>query len=315
MRNWIWVAFFLAAPMGAQSPQTAPPREAAPDLSWAFPVPDKDQPAREAGPVHVPGSAKTYTPAQIDDFSNPPDWFPDEHGPQPAIIEHGSGAVLACGSCHLMSGFGHPESANLAGLSTDYIMRQLADFKSGARKTVRMPDIANALSEEDAKKVAEWYASLKPKDWIKVVEADTVPKTFVNDNRMRLPLPGGATEPLGHRIIELPEDPARATSRDPHSGFVAYVPKGSVARGEDLVTNGVGGAGIGCVACHGPSLEGTGDVPRLAGLSPTYIVRQIIGIQTGERAGTSSKMMKGFVARAKLDDVVAIAAYMASLPQ
>ncbi len=318
MRNWIYVlviALFLAAPIGAQSPQTAPPQEAAPDLSWAFPVPDKVQPALGEGPVHVPGSTKTYTQAQIDDLSNPPDWFPDEHGPLPSVILQGSGAVLACGACHLLTGLGHPESANLAGLSPDYFLRQLADFKSGARKTPRMPDIANALSDEDAKKVAEWYAALKPKPWVKVVEADTVPKTFVNNNRMRLPLPGGATEPLGNRIIELPEDPARATSRDPHSGFIAYVPKGSIARGEDLVTNGVGGAGIGCVACHGSSLEGAGDVPGLAGLSPTYLVRQIIGIQTGTRAGVSSKLMKGFVARAKLEDVIAIAAYMASLSQ
>lgn len=305
------LALFLVTPIGAEPQQ----QQGGPDLSWAFPVPDKVQPAREEGPIHVPGSTKTYTPAQIDDFLNPPDWFPDEHGPLPSVIQHGSGAVLACGACHLMSGLGHPESANLTGLSVDYFLRQLSDYKSGARKTLHMPEISAALSDEDAKKAAEWFAALKPRPWIKVIETDTVPKTFVNADRFRLPLPDGGTEPLGNRIIELPEDPARATSRDPHSGFVAYVPKGSITKGQDLVENGVGSIGIGCVACHGPSLEGSGDIPRLAGISPTYIVRQIIGLQTGTRAGALAKPMKAFVAKATLDDVIAIAAYAASRPQ
>jgi cytochrome c553 len=314
MKNCAWVvvlALLVAVPIGAEPPQ----QQGGASLSWAFPVPDAVQPAREDGPVHLAGSIRTYTQAQIDDLSNPPDWFPDEHGPLPSVVEHGSGDVLACGSCHLMSGLGHPESADLTGLPAGYFLRQLADFKSGARKTERMPAISNALTDEDARKTAEWFATLKPKPWIRVVEADTVPKTFVNGGRMRLPLPGGGTEPLGNRIIELPEDPARATSRDPHSGFIAYVPKGSIAKGEDLVENGVGGSGIGCVTCHGPSLEGLGEVPRLAGISPIYIVRQVIGIQTGTRAGVSSKIMKGFVVQLKVDELVAIAAYLASRPQ
>lgn len=306
------LALFAVAPIAGAPPQ----RAMKPDLSWAFPVPDAVQPTPVDDPPHLPGSAKTYTPAQIDDFFNAPDWFPDEHGSLPAVIEHGNGKeVLACGSCHLMSGLGHPESANLTGLTVKYFMRQLADFKSGARKTPQMPGIANALSQEDAQKAAEWFAALKARSWIRVVETDTVPKTFVNKNRMRLPLPGGGTEPLGNRIIEVPEDPARALSLDPHSGFIAYVPKGSIARGQELVANGVGGNEIGCGTCHGPSLEGLVDTPRLAGISPTYIVRQVIGIQTGTRAGASSKVMKGFVASVKIDELVAIAAYLGSLPQ
>jgi cytochrome c553 len=312
MRNFarmFVLVLFMAAPIAAQSQQ------AGPDLSWAFPEPDKDQPAREEGPVHVPGSTKTYTPAQIDDFLNAPDWFPDEHGPLPSVILQGSGAVFACGSCHLLSGLGHPESANLTGLSVAYFLNQLADYKSGARKSVRMPEISAALSDEDAKKAAEWFASLKPKPWTRVVETDTVPKTYVNGGRMRLPLPGGDTEPLGNRIIELPEDPARATSRDPHSGFVAYVPKGSIAKGKDLAERGIKGSGMGCITCHGPSLEGVDDVPRLAGISPTYIVRQIVSFQTGTRAGAMAPMMKMVVSKATIDDLISIAAYAASQPQ
>ncbi len=99
---------------------------------------------RTAEPRHIPGSAKSYTPVQIDDLFNPPDWFPGEHGPLPSIIEHGiPGAAQACGSCHLMSGLGHPESANLAGLNAIYIMREMADFKIGSEKRccTNEPDI------------------------------------------------------------------------------------------------------------------------------------------------------------------------------
>jgi cytochrome c553 len=178
-----------------------------------------------------------------------------------------------------------------------------------------MPVMASALSQADAQTAAEWFTALKPKPWIKVVETDTVPKTYVASNNMRLPRPGGGREPIGNRIIELPEDPARALSLDPHSGFIAYVPKGSIAKGETLVANGLGDSGVGCGTCHGPSMEGLVDTPRLAGMSPTYIVRQVIEIQTGTRAGPSAKVMKGFVANVKLNELIAISAYLGSLPQ
>ena len=58
--------------------------------------------------------------------------------------------MLACGSCHLMSGHGHQESADLAGLSADYIVRTMADFKSGTRiDPARMNAIAKAMSDDD----------------------------------------------------------------------------------------------------------------------------------------------------------------------
>ena len=113
----------------------------------------------------------------------------------------------------------------------------------------------------------------------------------------------------------MPEDPALATSRDPNSGFVAYVPKGSIAKGKDLVGNGIGGLGIGCTSCHGMSLEGMGDAPQLAGITPLYFVREIVDIQNGTRAGTLVKPMKVFVKKATIDDIIAIAAYAASLPR
>jgi cytochrome c553 len=287
---------------------------------WAFLNPDKQQPptSEESGPIHIPGSTKEYTSAQIDDLSNPPDWFPDEHGPAPSIIQHGKGAALACGACHLMSGHGHQESADLAGFSAEYIVRTMFDFKSGARiDPARMNAIAKGMSDEDIKQAAEWFAALKPGGWVKVVETDTVPKSYVSvKGRQRLPLPGGGSEPLGNRIIELPQDVARATSRDPHSGFVAYVPAGSVAKGAVLVKTGGAATGpgktISCAICHGDSLEGLGDVPRIAGLHPAYIARQLYAFQTGTNHSVSSALMKKVVANLTADDILAIAAYAAA---
>lgn len=287
--------------------------------AWAFLAPDKDQPPakEETGPIHVPGSTKTYTAKDIDNLANPPDWFPDEHGPLPKVISGGpGGTALACGACHLMKGQGHPESADLAGMPVEYLVRQMADFKNGARiDPARMNAIAKVTSEEDTRMAAEWFSALKPTTWVKVMESSSVPKSFVSTRgRMRLPLPAGGSEPLGNRIIELPQDPERAESRDPHSGFVAYVPMGSIEKGKRLVASGGSGKTIQCAICHGDDLKGLGDVPRIAGLHPIYIARQLYQFQGGkEYSGTSAALMKKVVAKLTDQDILEISAYVASV--
>jgi cytochrome c553 len=84
----------------------------------------------------------------------------------------------------------------------------------------------------------------------------------------------GATEPIGQRIIEMPEDLERTELRDSASGFVAYVPVGSIAKGEALIAGG-NGKTVACAICHGQDLRGLGPIPGLAGRSPSYIVRQL----------------------------------------
>jgi cytochrome c553 len=310
MKRTAWLLTLGLLPLAAQTPATRP--------FWAFLAPDKDQPTVEEkpGPIRIPGSSKSYTAAEIDNLANPPDWIPEEHGLLPKIVQGGAGSTaLACGSCHLMTGQGHPESADLAGLPVEYIARQMADFKNGTRiDPARMNAIAKVTSEEDSRKAAEWFAALKPTVWVKVMESDTVPKSYVSTKgRMRLPLPSGGTEPLGKRIIELPQDPARATSRDPHSGFVAYVPPGSIAKGEALARNGGSGKTISCAICHGDGLKGLGDVPRIAGLHPIYIVRQLYSFQGKDYSGTSAALMKKVVTSLSDDDILNLAAYAASL--
>jgi cytochrome c553 len=301
-------ALFLL-PLRAQ--QQAAPEGREP--SWAFPAINGSLPPEE-GSKSLPGSTKTYTPAQIDDLMNPPDWFPDEHAPAPALVQRGHGTAMACGACHLMSGEGHPESAGLTGFTAAYVMQQMADFKSGARKdAARMNTIAKDVSDEESRQVAEWFAALKPTAWTKVIEADTVPKTIVGQGRMRFVAPGGGTEPIGARIITVPQDQNRARSRDPKSGFTAYVPVGSIAKGRALAETGASGKTIACGICHGDSLRGLGNVPRLAGLHPIYIARQLYLFKDGTRNGVDAQLMKKPVARLTDDDILAIAAYLGSL--
>jgi cytochrome c553 len=283
---------------------------------WAYNIPDKVQPPEPKVPsvVRVAGSSKELEATAVAGNANPPDWFPDEHPAPPRSVK--GPMPNACGSCHLMSGQGHPESADIAGMPAEYIIRQMNYFKSGARKEeARMGPIARAVSDEDLRQAAEYFAAVKPSPFVKVIEAATPPKTYVSaDARHRRIMPDGGTEPIGRRIIQIPEDPMQTTIRNPHSGFIAYVPPGSIKKGEGLVKTGGSGKTIQCAICHGDALTGLGEVPRLAGLQPVYIARQLIQMQNGTSAGTNAALMKKVVAKLSEEDIIAIAAYLGSLP-
>lgn len=292
---------------------------------WAFPVNPPPtpgaQPARDDGSVkHVPNSTLALTQTQIRDLFNPPDWHPDDHPPMADVVAHGRRPdVRACGYCHLPNGQGRPENASLVGLPAGYIMQQMADYKAGLRKSSEpkmgppalMLTIGKAANEADVTAAAQYFSSLKPKQWIRVVETATVPKTHVAGSMLVVD-EGGAKEPIGKRIIETPENLERTELRDSLSGFIAYVPSGSIKRGAALVTTGGGGKTIRCSTCHGADLRGLGNVPSIAGRSPSYIVRQMYDIQNGSRNGPWTPLMKEAMAKLTVDDMVAIAAYTSS---
>jgi cytochrome c553 len=227
----------------------------------------------------------------------------------------GHGGAMACGACHLMSGLGHPESSDLTGLSAPYIVQQMIDFKNGTRKDPtgkRMNGIAMEATELEVREAAEYFAALPRKPFQKVMEAAMVPKTFLGNGRMRFVDPAGGMEPIGQRIISVPEDQARARMRDPNSGFVNYVPPGSIARGKTIVETG-GGKTTACGLCHGQDLKGIAAVPRLAGMHPVYTARQLLWFKDGTRAGTDSVLMKPWAATLNIDDIIAVSAYLATL--
>jgi len=305
-------AFAAVTPVvGAESPP-----------QWAYPVNPPDlKPTPDDGSLRrVPGSTVAFTLTQVRDRHFSPVWHPDEHPAQPEVVARGRKPdVPACGFCHRADGPGGPENANLAGLPAAYIVQQAADFKSGARKTSvpkrnidQKMGIFQAATDAEVADAAAYFSALKPRANIKVVETDTVPKTFIMANHLAA-VNTGETEPIGRRIVEVPEDLERFVSRDTHAVFIAYVPVGSIKKGQALATTGDGGKTVQCTICHGPDLKGLGPIPGITGRSTNYIVRQLYDFKHGVRAGIGSALMKPAVEKLTVDDMLVLAAYLASL--
>src|SRR5579871_2227185 len=218
--------------------------------AWAYtPVTPPGQGTRRAPDtgelLHVPGSDKAYTRTQINDGYNVPDWFPDMHPPAPDVVLHGKpGLYQGCGLCHLPTGYGRPENMSINGLPVDYILEQIENFRDDLHHSsvpnmglITMIPVAKNISPDESKIAAEYFHAIKPTKYIRVVETPTVPKTRPNA-RMLVPDEAGGTEPIGNRVIEVPENVELVEMRDPKVGFVAYVPPGSVAKGEDIAKTG-----------------------------------------------------------------------------
>jgi cytochrome c553 len=327
------LAFGVAAGIAAAQAADVPP----PIWAWGFTTPPPSTPPAAAAPAApapldntkqytVPGSKSTFTRAQIANRYGPADWYPEDHPPMPDVVAHGKESaqptVYACGLCHYPNGKGRPENANITGLSYDYIVQQLNDFRNGARKTSDprktntglMASFTKSLSDDDIKTVAKYFSSIAYTPWIRVVESETAPKAKANGG-MWITLEGAeaGTEPIGSRIIETPVNAEHTELlRDSRSGFIAYVPPGSLKKGEALVRTGDGKV-TACTACHGADLRGLGPVPALAGRSPSYLARQLYDIQHGNRAGAWSPLMVPVVTKLDSDDLLNAAAYLASL--
>jgi len=267
------------------------------------------------------GSTLQFTQQQIGYSYGPADWFPEDHPAMPDIVAHGKpNQVRACGLCHLPDGRGRPENAPLQGLPADYIRQQLRDFQQGLRRsadprkanTGEMENSARALTDAEIDEVAAYFSSIKVRKYIRVVEADTIPATRTQ-GEIYFATDDGRTEPIGVRVMEVAESTTETQLRNPHSGFVAYVPPGSIKRGEALATTGGNGRTLACATCHGPDLKGIGPIPNLAGRSPSYLARQIYDIKLGTRRGAMAALMAPVVAKLTDEDIVNLTAYISSL--
>jgi len=321
----LWAYGFEQPPAPGEKarPQAPPNRNLRPN----------EDPEEQTKLRRLEGSEATYSLVDIRDGQNVIDWFPNDHPQMPNVVAHGpaklGNTTRGCGSCHLPNGKGRPENAGVAGLPTAYFVRQIQDFRSGKRRsadprkpnTNTMIELAKSLSDEELKQAAEYFGSMKWTPWIHVVETDLVPKTRIVGN-LFLPLAQERTEPINGRIIEMPENEEQAELyRNPHSGFLAYVPKGSLTKGKDLVTTGgarivgkefIRGKTTPCITCHGPDLMGVADIPPIAGRSPSYMVRQMWDMQQGTRNSEASQLMKIVLANLTREDMVAIAAYVSA---
>ncbi len=318
----LWAYGYTAPPKPGETatPQAAPSRNLRPN----------EDPNEQTRPRRVAGSAQTYSLVDVRDGSHVIDWFPDAHPPKPAIITTGPAAGTGntkrgCANCHLPHGRGRPENASVAALPVGYFVRQMQDFRDGLRRTAdpRKPNtptmihLAQVATDEEIRQAAEYYASIPWAPWVRVVETALVPKTRIVGN-LFLPTEAARTEPIAGRIVEVPEDEEQSeTLRNPKSGFIAYVPPGSVKRGEALVITGGakdpgGPTTVPCGTCHGSRLEGVADIPPIAGRSPSYLARQLWDMQQGTRNGPLTQLMKPVVAKLTTADITAIAAYVAS---
>ena len=334
MRHLPFAGLGLIFTIGIAAAEVPPP--------WAYgfkePMPPTATPATVAAPgtptpplpdhplLSLPGTDRRFTPAEIRDNFSPADWYPGDHPAMPEIVAHGKAPVVwACARCHYPNGQGRPENASIVGLPVDYFVEQMQAFRHGERRSadVRKPNTpmmtsyAQGMTDGEIRAAAEYFGSMKAMPWIRVVETDRVPPTTISAG-MYLQTGNGADEPLGERIIEVPEDADLVEiQRSPRVGFIAYVPFGSIKRGEELVTTGGGGKTVACMACHGPDYRGmtlpdVGPMPGLAGRSPSYLFRQLFDIKSGLRTGKRVELMKPTVANLGSADMLAIAAYLAS---
>ncbi len=310
--------------------------------AWAYAIPPAPSPAGQpSSPVKeeeemlsLPGTTLKFTPSKVRGRQGdgsaeriaPADWYPEDHPPMPRIVAEGDNArgIVACSLCHLPNGKGRPENAPPAGQTREYILMTLMDMKNGLRasadprksNTNNMNNFARAMTPQEMEETAAYFASMKWTPWIRVQETEQVPRMY-SQGGIWVPLKdaNAGMEPIGMRVIETPENVEYTEKmRSPRSGFIAYVPVGSVAKGAVTVTGGDNGKTLACTLCHGADLHGVGSIPGIAARSPSYIARQLFDFQTGTRNGVMASLMLPVVARLTNEDLVNITAYLASLP-
>ncbi len=287
---------------------------AAPDdrLDWAFPG-RGPAPATAAGRIErLPGSPRRFTTAALKDFTRAPDWFPAEHPPAPRAVLVGSRGAFACGYCHLVTGAGRTENAQLRGQPVDYIEEQVKAFASGARRsavpsppTDYMVAAARLIRPADLHAAAVYFAALEPQQHARVIETSIIPRATAEGYLYRFD--PTAREPLGNRIVEGATDAERHRLHDPHERSVAYVPVGAVARGEALALHGTTGVPA-CASCHTTHFVGIG------GESPTYLVRQLAGFRSRRRNDPGAAPMQAVSSTLTDDQLIDLAAYIGSRP-
>lgn len=146
-------------------PPAAKPAAPAPTPAATPAAPAAAAPASSPAPVAtapVPGRSA------LDFSASRPDWegflrgADPEAGKQLAASGKPEAGVQACIACHGPAGITPTGGIfpNLAGLSQEYLAKQLADFRSGTRVQPLMNTIARALTEQEIGQVAAYYGTL-----------------------------------------------------------------------------------------------------------------------------------------------------------
>ena len=83
---------------------------------------------------------------------------------KPDLAKGQEKSTQVCGACHTADGSrGSPANPILQGQHPEYLVKQLTEFKAGARVNAIMSGMAATLSLDDMKNVAAFYASKQAK--------------------------------------------------------------------------------------------------------------------------------------------------------
>ncbi len=83
---------------------------------------------------------------------------------KPDLAKGQATSTAVCSACHTNDGSrGSPANPILQGQHPEYLVKQLTEFKAGKRVNAIMTGMASALSEDDMKNVAAFYASKQAK--------------------------------------------------------------------------------------------------------------------------------------------------------
>lgn len=300
--------------------------------SWLFPTTSPDYRssirASDTSLHALPGSTLRFTARQIGDALNPPDWHPESHPAAPDVVIHARrDAKYACGLCHLPDGQGRSENATVSGLPEAYVIQQILDIRSGARSpakdfasSAKMKEVALAATDAEIAAAAKYFASIHPRKQYTVRESAVVPKAYEAGGLYAL-RPGTETEALGDRMVEISDDIERHELRDPGETFTVYVKPGTLSTGQRIALEAPATSATRCAQCHGDDLRGLSAIkpgqpgqpaPPIAGRSPSYLLRQLVGFRTKTRNGATSTPMQAVAAALSLDEMIAAVAYAGS---
>ncbi|MBT9567746.1 MAG: c-type cytochrome [Thiobacillus sp.] len=188
--------------------------------------------------------------------------------------------AAACASCHGVRGEGNAQAGfpALASLPEKYFIKQIEDFRSGAR--AGGPD-HHALKIEDG---YSYYAAFMKSlaQSISPADAQTAARYFAAQPRAGAP--------------------------------AARVAPAVVARGKELAVNGAWDRQIPpCFKCHATDGQGVAPhFPPIAGQPAAYTIRQLEAWKTGARTNDPQQLMKATTALTD-EEIRAVAEYLSTL--
>lgn len=199
---------------------------------------------------------------------------------QAADANAGKEKSATCSACHGPTGVSaSPMYPNLADQNDAYIIKQLQDFKSGARTDAMMAPMAANLSDEDMADLAAYYSGLPS-----AIEQAKASASEAGDTGS-----ASVVAPVAGNVDIIASTPAAA------------IYAGDVASGKDK--------SAACVACHGADGNSLIAIyPSLAGQSANYLTKQLADFKSGNR---KDPVMAGMVAALTEEDMKDLAAFFA----